>query len=635
MAQQAQAAMEDRHGALIQGLYSNTARQTEFEISNLRAHCEFHDDVVFEETPRVRRKRKTTRLEQETSCNRLTKTVGQHRVEMAMRAKAEESIRASRASQLSQLSQASQEVRGSKSQGDLARAIQEKLGQKIAAGKKSAIQAIQPEAPESPKSRRIPRSETSSFTSLGIYEGPWSSKFTASRSPGALNRWKSDQRPDPAWYKVQYNMVLGSPQVPDFQKRSRSLSPSGGSGEPRALCDGSASPTRSPGNPGTFNLTGIDVEKDDDGFRFSDDESKRRAMQLAEGYLAKTPNWDQYNSMKVGRFPALTYHRVTEPAKDLYEQDLKAYHKQRIPAWDFAKIPGRPGQEEDDVAAPGKYDVNYSAVRGKIPSGVGFERALPRALSDGRLGHFALQAVLHADAKRFPGGVRFDTSASKDCVRRRMTLVNDFDRELPRPNPAPRSLEYHDTNDPAACEITLHRMMSYNADLADSCVTNRRDMAPLYDRMLPRGKEAVQGMRALQTDLGVRGAAGLGFIETTGQRTLPVEKLEGRLANAAYQRPDVGPKFDNLTYFESLCLETNHNQGNIVIGSGPSFETRPAPRCPRRVRGEMHFRRQVPKGFSKGVKDVKVQRQSRAYKAIDDWSQLIEGASKSAEPENS
>lgn len=261
------------------------------------------------------------------------------------------------------------------------------------------------------------------------------------------------------------------------------------------------------------------------------------------------------------------------------------------------------------------------------------------ALISSHRGHFALQAVLHADAKRFPGGVRFDTSASKDCVRRRMTLVNDFDRELPRPNPAPRSLEYHDPTDPEASEVTLRRMMSYDPNVADRHVSTRRDMAPVYERMLPRGKEAVQGMRALQTDLGVRGAAGLGFIETTGQRTLPVEKLEGRTANAAFQRPDIGPRFDHLTYFEALNLETNHNQGNIVHGAGPSFDTRPAPRCPRRVRGEMHFRRQVPQGFSKGVKatgpaDAKVQRQSRAYEAIDDWSQLLNGlASKREESE--
>lgn len=64
-------------------------------------------------------------------------------------------------------------------------------------------------------------------------------------------------------------------------------------------------------------------------------------------------------------------------------------------------------------------------MRGKIPSGVSYDRALPRDLADGLLGHFALQAVLHpdvrhvngrllkAEAKRFPGGVRFDTSTAK------------------------------------------------------------------------------------------------------------------------------------------------------------------------------------------------------------------------------
>eukprot|EP00439_Symbiodinium_sp_Y106_P047346 s3516_g6.t1 len=358
-------------------------------------------------------------------------------------------------------------------QGDLARAIQEKLGQKMAAAKKPTLQREASFPPESPKSRpRAPvRSETSSFTSLGIYDGPWASKFTASKSPGALNRWKSDQRPDPAWYKVQYNMVHGRPPVPDFQKRSRSSSPE--SGEALALCDGSASPNRA---PGTFNLTGIDVEKIEDGWRFSDDESKKRAMQLAEGYLAKTPNWDQYNNMKVGRYPALEYHRVTEPAKDLYEQDLKAYHKQRIPAWDFAKVPGRPGQEQDDVTAPGKYDVNY-----RCP------------LSDGRLGHFALQAVLHADAKRFPGGVRFDTSASKDCVRRRMTLVNDFDRELPRPNPAPRSLEHHDPTDPEACEATLRRMMSYDPNIADRHAASATATVKNFTRPIDRKGKGRKG----------------------------------------------------------------------------------------------------------------------------------------------
>ena len=42
------------------------------------------------------------------------------------------------------------------------------------------------------------------------------------------------------------------------------------------------------------------------------------------GYLAKSLNWDQYNNLRVGRHPQLQFNRVTEPAKDLHLQDIKA-----------------------------------------------------------------------------------------------------------------------------------------------------------------------------------------------------------------------------------------------------------------------------------------------------------------------
>lgn len=516
-------------------------------------------------------KSKTSRFKQENSCNRLTKTVGQLRVEMAMRAKAEEVMR---------LKQAATAAGSGQAPGDLARAIQEKLGQKLAENVEE-----EPSSPKSPK--KLGRSETSSFLSTGIYDGPWSSKFTASKSPGALNRWKSDQRPDPAWYKVQYNMVIGQPRVPDFRERAKHSS------QPLALCD--QEPTTP--NQGTFNLTGIDAEMDDD--RRYDQGSPKNGP----GYFARALNWDQYNNLRVGRYPQLHYNRVSEPAKDLHLQDIKGYPKQRFPAWDFTKSLGRKPLLENDVAAPGKYEVNYSAVRGKVPSGVSYDRALPRELADGLLGHFALQAVLHPDAKRFPGGVRFDTSTAKDFNRHRITNVNDFDREMSRPTLPAASAEYHDTNDPAACEATLRWLMNYNADVADLCVAHRRDMAPVYDHMLPRGKAAVQGLRALQTDLGVRGAVGLGFIETTGQRTLPVEKLEGRNCNAAYHRGDVGPKFDHRTLFEALCLETNFVQGHpIVHGDGQAYEKKPPPL--KKAKIEAEFKRQAAKGFTKGVKGL-------------------------------
>ena len=43
-----------------------------------------------------------------------------------------------------------------------------------------------------------------------------------------------------------------------------------------------------------------------------------------QGYLAKSLNWDQYNNLRVGRHPQLHFNRITEPAKDLHLQDIKA-----------------------------------------------------------------------------------------------------------------------------------------------------------------------------------------------------------------------------------------------------------------------------------------------------------------------
>eukprot|EP00913_Durusdinium_trenchii_P003069 g2838.t1 len=512
---------------------------------------------------------------------------------MAMRAKADEVMRLKQA----HAKEAGSETASSGGAGDLARAIQEKIGQKLAAERQAQ------ESPTSPKSpKKLGRKKTFVTRCQLLKTNTMSSKFTASKSPGALNRWKSDQRPDPAWYKVQYNMVHGRPRVPDFGERARHRS------APLALCD--HAPTSPKQAQGTFGLTSIDVDMDDD-WRY--DDIKMQPEGAGGSYIAKALNWDQYNNLRVGRHPQLHFNRVTEPAKDLHLQDIKAYPKQRFPEWDFTKSLGRRPLAENDVAAPGKYEVNYSAVRGKVPSGVSYDRALPRELADGLLGHFALQAVLHPDAASQAKIRRHSCSRSfgresvlargltllQDFIRHRITNVNDFDKELSRP-PLRAPAEYHDTSDPVACEVTLRRQMNYNADVADLCVAHRRDMAPEYDHMLPRGKASVQGLRALQTDVGVRGSVGLGFIETTGQRTLPVEQLEGRNSNAAYHRGDVGPKFDHRTLFEALCLETNFTQGHPIVHG--DFEKKPPPL--KKAKVEAEFKRQAVKGFTKGVKGL-------------------------------
>lgn len=613
------------------GIYSETGRATEFEISHLKAACHPDTFAVPGETNgkpgganEIGKKSQSKQVEE--SSSRLTKTAAQHRVDKAM------AISAGRAATEQRAEAERQKAAGLKqgAQGDLARAIVEKLGKKLGTGNVApagmglppgAAAAAEADKSASPLPHKHGgRTMSSSFASKGIYEGPWSSKFTAQHSPGPLNRW-NEQRPDVACYKVQYNMVLDRQPQADFADHPKHVpqffgrSPDGGSGD------------------ATFALTGVEEEADPRADRArrrkEEEENKQKAARPPSGgYHAQTPNWDEHGKMRVGRYLDVHYNRVSCPAKDLYQQDIKGYPKQRYPEWNLEHTMGhQPLMKAEDKMPPGKYDVDLRCVTGKVHSGVAFDRALPRSRSDGQLGHFAHQAVLHPDETRFTGGVVMDRSRTKDAVRDRIVNVNDFLRELPRPNLPPASQEYHDKNDPVACDRTLQNQLAYDADSADVYTTHRRDIAPGYERMLSRGKEAVQGLRALQTDLGVRGAVGLGFIETTGQATQTVEKLEGRKANAEYQRPDIGPLFDQQTQFQSLCMKNNYNHGHPpVVGSGPRYAPKRAPLLKSDKIQE--FKRDVAaKGFTTQASfgGLRVKRQSRAYEAVEDWSQQITG----------
>mmetsp|Transcript_78967 Transcript_78967/g.139383 ORF Transcript_78967/g.139383 Transcript_78967/m.139383 type:complete len:643 (-) Transcript_78967:97-2025(-) len=625
------------------GIFSETGRATEFEISHLKAACQAdtfaepgaaggkpghkagsgEDEIV---------KEKAKRNVAEESANRLTKTAAQHRVDKAM------AISNARSLEEHRVQEEKQKAAGRKqgAQGDLARAIAEKLGQKLSTGnvapagmglppgpaggaEKRVNFGSDPHDPSPSPHKKIGRRPTSSFTSKEMYSGPWSSKFTAAHSPGPLNRW-NEQRPDVAYYKVQYNMVLDRQPAADFADHPKHVRQIRGH-----------SPGDGPVEAGTFALTGVEEEAEDPreerARRRKEEEEKQKKDQRppSGGYHAMTPNWDEFGKMRVGRYLDVHYNKVSYPAKDLYQQDIKGYPKQRYPEWNMEHTMGhQPLQKSDDVAAPGKYDVDFSVVSGKVLSGIAFDRALPRSRSDGQLGHFANPAVLHPDETRFTGGVVMDRSRTKDAVRDRIVNVNDFLRELQRPNLPPASHEYHDKKDPVACEITLRNQLTFDADSADIYVTHRRDIAPGYERMLSRGKEAVQGLRALQTDLGVRGSVGLGFVETTGQATQPVERLEGRKSNAEYQRPDIGPLFDQQTQFQSLCIKNNYNHGHPpVVGSGPRYAPKRAPL--QKSKGQEFKREVAAKGFTMqaSLGGLRVKRQSRAHEALEDWSQQI------------
>lgn len=623
--------------SIVPGLYSEAGRKTEFEISHLRSRCQLddgegHDHVAShgagDSVPVANQKPKLSRTDE--SSSRLSKTAGQLRVEAAVKETAAKALQEERRNPPDKTPVANSE---------LARAISEKLNQKLAASGKLAstgtgagfnergatFSSTVTSHSRSPAKKVMRPSR--SFAGPEFYDGPWASKFTAQSSPGALNRW-NEQRPDPLWYKVQYGSVLDRQPAADFSEHPKH--------EPRPRSRNHAHDSAASPNKGdhTFALTGVDGEEDSPRDVRAEMEAERAARreQLAmsnssrppsAGYHAKTPNWDEYGKMRVGRYLDVHYNKVSYPAKDLNQQDIKGYPKMRYPEWSMEHTMGhQPLTKADNLMPPGKYDVNFSAVRGKILSGVAFDRALMHSQSDGQLGHFAKEAILHTDESRFPGGVTQDRSRGKDIVRHRITHVNDFLRELPRPNLPPASHEYHDKDDPVACETTLHNQLSYDADAADVYVTHRRDIAPGYERMLSRGKEAVQGIRALQSDLGVRGSVGLGFTETTGQATKSVQKLEGRTVNAEYQRPDIGPVFEQYTQFQPLCMKNNYNHGHApVCGAGPRYEAKHAPLQKARV--EASFKRQAAaKGFTRQavLGGTKVARQSRVHEALGDWS---------------
>lgn len=424
-------------------------------------------------------------------------------------------------------------------------------------------------------SQRVGKAKlTPSFTSLGFYDGVWASKFTAAASPGALNRW-NEQRPDPVWYKVQHGEVLCREPHWDFIERkhksrmelreklyleqrgekSRAPSPDDrGSAAGKRRARSAEDNERSTGH-GTF-LTSVDLSP---GHASRPRSAKQ--LQLLQPMALQSPRPDLG---KIGRVHVLM-HEVTAPADDLLEQDIRAYPKLRYPEWDFVKQQGRkPLIKPDNIMDPGRYDVSFSQVQGKIKSGPKFEKVLPRSASLLSLGHGMPPAVLHPEDKRSPGGVILDRSKAKDWVAHRITNVNDFLKEMPRPPLPAAAHEYHRKGDPLACELVLERQLQYNANQADKYVTHRRDITIDYDRMLPRGAAAVRGNRFCASDPAILGSVGIGFVQISG--------LDGNIEKPGV-RPPVAIVFDKTPQFQPTLNHNNFNHGHAPVqGDGPYFQ---------------------------------------------------------------
>lgn len=445
--------------------------------------------------------------------------------------------------------------------GELARAIQGKL----LADKEEDIQKVIQDAS---KNQETPKAEQISipFNREGK-DGNYASKFTAMHDIGALNH-RNEQHPDPVWYQIRHDSVLDRPPAWDFHLRRKN----------RPL----PKPEDLDASPVSF-MTGLDLD-DKDAIQAL---TSRQRAQLKEamGLSQEKPklagtmslNSERGPLAKVGRNHVLGHEVSCAEDSDLLDQDIKGYPKLRYPRWNFDAPEGRkPLITADSLGEPGKYDVNLDCVKQVPKSGIGFGKALPRSVCVSTMGYSAPPAALHPEEKR-TRGILPDRSMGKNAVRHRITHVNDFDREMARPPLLTGAAQmFHDENDPAACEAVLKREMSFDATTADIAVTHRRDIAPKYNKMLGRGRDAVQGNRALSTDVGVRGSVGLGFVETTSMMEHSIEQREARHARGGRENPNQGPQFDYRTVNVHTSATEKLGRGRPLV-SGVGISSKPSP----------------------------------------------------------
>jgi hypothetical protein len=499
--------------------------------------------------------------------------------------------------------------------GELAKAIQEKLRSKNKAEDAKASK----QDPNASKGLPTEKSETltAHFSGEGK-EGNWASKFTASYDIGSINH-RNEQRPDIAWYKIKHDSVLDRPPAWDFKARKKHM----------PLAKPEEDPSKS---PHAF-LTSTDINDPEAVAALT---SRQRSMlrdAMGEGLQKPKQNGTAMglNSERgmLGRVPSARIHIHAHEVScagdsDLLEQDIKGYPKLRYPRWDMDANSARgPLVPADSMGEPGKYDYSLDCIKGVPKSGIGFGKALPRSVCVSTMGYLAPGAGLHPEQKRTRGELP-DRSRAKNSVRLRVTNVNDFDTELPRPPlPVTQGGTYHDTSDRAACESVHLRAMTYDADAADVYVTHRRDIAPKYDRMLGRGRDSVQGIRALSHDLAVRGSVGLGFITTKSMVEHSVDQREARGAVAGKENPNIGPKLDHTTYNVHNTVTERMLRGRpLVRGSGVDAKYGPLKQKQNRILANAYKRSGSLPGFESCSRfgGTRILAGSRSSSAIAGWA---------------
>merc|ERR1712070_353964 len=118
-------------------------------------------------------------------------------------------------------------------------------------------------------------------------------------------------------------------------------------------------------------------------------------------------------------------------------------------------------------------------------------------------------------------------------------------KDLERPPLVKPSRPVYDDNDPYVVQMVNQRAMTFNADTVGRAVEPRSDYCPNMNQTIDRDK-AGQGTRLLQNDMATLVKKNGGLTETTGQLSVPVEKLTG--SQTAYARSDLGMTFDQHKY---------------------------------------------------------------------------------------
>jgi len=521
----------------VPGLFSQAGRSTAFEIENLQSQLKLNPDEKPDDTENDEKRKKAPPKVSNLKA-RILKLQGPR------------------------ANKGPEELEPRTPGGELARAIQGKLRtNQDEVSKDTNLNTSQNQVAQTTEHLTIP------FSYEGK-EGNFATKFTASYDIGSINH-RNEQRPAPAQYQIRHESVLDRPPAWDFHLRQKHR-PRSKPGSPHAS------------DPLAF-MTGLDLEDKDviQGLTAR----QRAALKDAVGKPQEKPKQAGTMSLnsergplgQVGRIHVLANEISCAYDSDLLDQDIKGYPKLRYPRWDFdANSARQPLIKEDSLSEPGKYDYSLDCVKSIPKSGVSFDKALPRSVCVSTMGYSAPTANLHPEDKR-TRGVLPNRSAAKDSVRHRITHVNDFDREMARPPLLTGGAQtFHDKNDPSACAAVYQREMSYDAVTADVVVTHRRDIAPQYRKMLGRGKDSVQGIRALSSDLGVRGSVGLGFIETTSMAEHSVEQREARAADGSKENPNRGPNFDFRTVNVHNATTERMLRGRPLV-KGMGFDAKPSP----------------------------------------------------------